>query len=74
MMKYVDASIFVLNTKSSDKKVVNFIENMAQSNNIKNIHLILNGMKKLDSRYYYKGYGYSYGYGYGYGYSYGKGY
>lgn len=74
MMKYVDASIFVLNTKSSDKKVVNFIENMVQSNNIKNIHLILNGMKKLDSRYYYKGYGYSYGYGYGYGYSYGKGY
>lgn len=74
MMKYVDASIFVLNTKSSDKKVVNFIENMSQSNNIKNIHLILNNMKKLDSRYYYKGYGYSYGYGYGYGYSYGKGY
>ncbi|MCE3227914.1 MAG: ptk [Bacteroidetes bacterium] len=72
LIHHVDASIFVLNTKSSSKKVITFIEELIENNNLQNIHLLLNGVKHIGKRYYYQGYGYSYGYGYGYGY--GKGY
>lgn len=72
LIQYVDASIFVLNTKTSTKRVITFIENLVADNNLKNITLLLNGVKSMNRRYYYQGYGYSYGYGYGYGY--GKGY
>lgn len=74
LMQYVDASIFVLNTRSSTKKVITFIENVMESNNLSNILLLLNGVARLGKRYYYQGYGYSYGYGYGYGYGKGYGY
>lgn len=76
LIQHVDASIFVLNTRSSTKKVITFIEELIENNNLHNIHLLLNGVKHLGRRYYYQGYGYSYGYGYGYGYGkgYGKGY
>ncbi|MBI2721397.1 MAG: polysaccharide biosynthesis tyrosine autokinase [Bacteroidetes bacterium] len=72
LIQYVDASIFVLNTRSSTKRVITFIEDLIANNNLTNISLLLNGVKTLGNRYYYQGYGYSYGYGYGYGY--GKGY
>jgi hypothetical protein len=62
----------VLNTRTSSKKVVNFIENVIEANNLKNVLLLLNGVARAARRYNYQGYGYSYGYGYGYGY--GKGY
>jgi len=71
LIQYVDASIFVLNTKSSSKKVISFIESLIEDNGLKNINIILNGVKNMGRKYYYQGYGYSYGYGYGYGY--GKG-
>ncbi|MCW3076603.1 MAG: hypothetical protein JWO32_1212 [Bacteroidetes bacterium] len=72
LIEQVDASIFVLNTKSSNKRVIAFIEELIETNNLSNITLLLNGVRHMGSRYYYQGYGYSYGYGYGYGY--GKGY
>ncbi|MBN8692473.1 MAG: polysaccharide biosynthesis tyrosine autokinase [Bacteroidetes bacterium] len=72
LMQFVDASLFVLNTKSANKKVVNFVQHLVDANKIKNMFLILNGVRSLSGKYYYKGYGYTYGYGYGYGY--GKGY
>ncbi|MES2681821.1 MAG: polysaccharide biosynthesis tyrosine autokinase [Bacteroidota bacterium] len=72
LIQQVDASIFVLNTKSSSKKVINFIENVIEANKLKNVLLLLNGVSRAGKKYYYQGYGYSYGYGYGYGY--GKGY
>ncbi len=72
LIQQVDASIFVLNTRSSSKKVINFIENVIEANNLKNVLLLLNGVSRAGKKYYYQGYGYSYGYGYGYGY--GKGY
>lgn len=68
LIQQVDASIFVLNTKSSSKKVITFVENVIESNNLKNVLLLLNGVSRAGKRYYYQGYGYSYGYGYGYGY------
>ena len=72
LINQVDATIFVLNTKTSSKRVITFIENVMDANNLKNVLLVLNGVSRLSKRYYYQGYGYSYGYGYGYGY--GKGY
>jgi tyrosine-protein kinase Etk/Wzc len=71
LIQHVDASIFVLNTRISDKKVINFIEDVIATNKLKNVLLLLNGVARARKRYYYQGYGYSYGYGYGYGY--GKG-
>lgn len=74
LIQYVDSAIFVLNTKTSSKKVITFIENVVQENNITNLLLVLNGTHRMGKRYYYQGYGYSYGYGYGYGYGKGYGY
>lgn len=74
LMQYVDTSIFVLNTEFANKRVIKFIDELTVNNNIDNMVLVLNGVKNIGRRYYYKGYGYSYGYGYGYGYSKGYGY
>ncbi len=74
LIQYVDSAIFVLNTKTSTKKVITFIESVIEDNNIKNMLLVLNGTHRMGKRYYYQGYGYSYGYGYGYGYGKGYGY
>ncbi|MDP3556666.1 MAG: polysaccharide biosynthesis tyrosine autokinase [Bacteroidota bacterium] len=68
LIDQVDATIFVLNTKTTSKRVITFMENVIESNNLKNVLLVLNGVSRLGKRYYYQGYGYSYGYGYGYGY------
>jgi capsular exopolysaccharide synthesis family protein len=73
LIQNVDASIFVLNTRTSNKKVITFIESVIEANNLKNVLLLLNGVRKLGKKYYYQGYGYSYGYGYGYGYTRGYG-
>ena len=45
-----------------------------KENNLKNVGLVLNGVKVSKWRYYYAKYGYGYSYGYGYGYGYGHGY
>ncbi|MBX3165644.1 MAG: polysaccharide biosynthesis tyrosine autokinase [Bacteroidetes bacterium] len=75
LMQYVNTSVFVLNTQSSTKKVITFLEDIVQANKISNILLLLNGVTGFTKRrYYYQGYGYSYGYGYGYGYGKGYGY
>lgn len=72
LMQFVDASIFVLNTKSATKKTVGFVQELVEENNMQNMYFLLNGVRRINSKYYYKGYGYSYGYGYGYGgYNYG---
>lgn len=74
LIQNADASIFVLNTRTSTKRVITFIENIMEDNKISNVFLLLNGVTRLGKRYYYQGYGYSYGYGYGYGYGKGYGY
>jgi capsular exopolysaccharide synthesis family protein len=74
LIQYVDASIFVLNTRSSTKKVITFLEDLMEANSLKNVLLLLNGVERAKKRYYYSGYGYNYGYGYGYGYGKGQSY
>jgi len=65
LMQFVDSSIFVLNTKTSNKKSLTFLEETMSGNRIKNVSLVLNGVAKIGKKYYYQGYGYSYGYNYG---------
>jgi tyrosine-protein kinase Etk/Wzc len=74
LMQFADATLFVLNAKTSNKKTVNFVHEIKENNNLKNILFVLNGVRSIGKRYYYKGYGYSYGYGYGYGYGKGTAY
>lgn len=66
LMQYVEASIFVLNTAHATKRIINFVHNMVEENNLQNVYFLLNGVKAISRKYYYKGYGYTYGYGYGY--------
>jgi tyrosine-protein kinase Etk/Wzc len=75
MMKNVDVSLFVINTKFAKKQIINIVEEIVQTNKLQNFALILNGVKRRKSGYYYNyGYGYGYGYGTGYGYGYGSSY
>ena len=70
IMKNVDVSLFVLNTKFAKKQILDVVHDISKANKVSNIGLILNGVKRNRSKYYYN-YGYGSGYGYGYG-GYGK--
>ncbi|HMC97462.1 MAG TPA: polysaccharide biosynthesis tyrosine autokinase [Flavobacteriales bacterium] len=77
MMRYVDATLFVLNTRFASKDHVNNALDVLMANPNKNTGFILNGVRMKKSKYYYNtnyGYGYRYAYGYGSGYGYGYGY
>ncbi|MDQ3190824.1 MAG: polysaccharide biosynthesis tyrosine autokinase [Bacteroidota bacterium] len=69
LMKYSDATLFVLNTQYAKKEYVKNAEEIIAANGIKNFGFLLNGVKMKKSKYYYNySYGYKYGYGKGYGY------
>jgi capsular exopolysaccharide synthesis family protein len=77
MMRHVDATLFVVNTRFASKDHVNNALDILSTNVGKNIGFILNGVQMKKSKYYYNanyGYGYRYAYGYGSGYGYGYGY
>ncbi len=77
MMRHVDATLFVINTRFANKDHIKNAVEVAQSNVAKNFGFILNGVRMKKSKYYYNtnyGYGYRYAYGYGSGYGYGYGY
>lgn len=77
MMQYTDISLFVLNTKNANKQILNFVDELTETNKVKHFAYILNGVRPQNKVYYYAkygrtGYGYGYGGGYGYGYGYSK--
>ncbi len=75
MMKHVNATLFVVNTRFANKDHVTNALEVQRSSGTRNFGLILNGVRIKKSKYYYNtnyGYGYRYAYGYGYGYGYGK--
>ncbi len=77
MMKHVDATLFVINTRFANRDHVRNAMEVHQHNPVKNFGFILNGVRMKKSKYYYNtnyGYGYRYAYGYGTGYGYGYGY
>jgi len=70
-----DMGIFVMNTRTTTKQGVKYLEEIIEQNKLQNSSILLNSIKQKKWRYYYGSYGYAYGYGYGsgYGYSYGYG-
>ncbi|MBK9764564.1 MAG: hypothetical protein IPO87_14735 [Flavobacteriales bacterium] len=77
MMKHVDATLFVINTRFANKDHIKSAMETAQASTSTNFGFILNGVRMKKSKYYYNtnyGYGYRYAYGYGSGYGYGYGY
>lgn len=74
LMQYADIKLLVLNTKFANKYVISLFQKLVKANNIENVYLLLNGIKRKRSRYYYSRYGYGYGSSYGssYGYGYGE--
>lgn len=71
LMRKADVRIFLLNTKSTSKTRVEYIEKLVSENHFDYSTLILNEEKQSRLSYYYSRYGYG-GYGYGgYGYGYG---
>jgi capsular exopolysaccharide synthesis family protein len=76
MMRHVDATLFVINTRFANKDHVHNAMDVHAANPAPNFGFILNGVRMKKSKYYYNanyGYGYRYAYGYG-GYGYGYGY
>src|SRR6202008_121808 len=66
LMQYSDISLFVLNTKFTNKRIVSSINELIETNKVQHFAYVLNGVKRNRGRYYYNRYGYGYG-GYGYG-------
>ena len=64
MSDYSDLTIFVTRYGYTDKALLQFIGDVKDDNKIKNMAIVLNGIKQNSS------YGYQYGYNYGYGYGY----
>jgi capsular exopolysaccharide synthesis family protein len=79
MMRHVDATLFVINTRFANRDHVRNAIEVGEANTARNFGFILNGVRMKKSKYYYNtnyGYGYRYAYGYGgyggYGYGYGR--
>lgn len=66
--KLCDVTLYVMRHRYTSRNVLGLVEELSQSNTVKNMAIVLNDYKKP------KGYGYSYGYGYGYNYGYGQDY
>ena len=63
--QYVDQTIYIVRAKFTEQKLTDFIKENEKTKKLKNINLVLNGIKS--SKYGYK-YNYQYNYGYNYGY------
>ncbi|WP_066221420.1 GumC family protein [Formosa haliotis] len=61
--KYADATIYVARAGFTEKKLVNFSNELFVSKKLKNVVYVLND---LNESKFSRGYGYNYGYGYGY--------
>ncbi|MEO6883814.1 MAG: polysaccharide biosynthesis tyrosine autokinase [Bacteroidia bacterium] len=73
LMKYANVNLYVINTKSAYKESIANAHEIVTNNKINNLGIVLNGVKRKKSKYYYNRYAYGYGYGYGYGGNYGYG-
>ena len=63
LSKYADASIYIVRQGHTFKNQLQLLQEMINTNKIKNLNVVINGVK-LKNTY---GYGYGYGYAYGYG-------
>ena len=72
--KYSNMCLYVLRHNFTLKYFLNLIQKYYVTNELHNINLIYNGLKKRGIGNYNYNYGYGYGYGYGYNYGYGNTY
>jgi tyrosine-protein kinase Etk/Wzc len=70
LSKFVDVNIFVVRQRFSSKNTLELIQELYQTERLKNMGIIINDISLTG----YYGYGLRYGYYKGYGYSYGKNY
>jgi len=74
--EYADSVLYIVRQRYTYKKQLDFINEIKETEKLKNIALVVNDVN-LGGRYGYYGYGYGYGYGYmykyGFGYRYGYG-
>jgi tyrosine-protein kinase Etk/Wzc len=70
LSKFVDVNIFVVRQRYSSKNTLELIQELYQTEKLKNMGIIINDISLTG----YYGYGLRYGYYKGYGYSYGKNY
>ena len=73
-LDYADSVVYLFRANFTDAKIVDFINEMYSTKNIKNFNLVLNAVGNSSSYGYKYGYQYGYKYGYKYGYNYGYGY
>lgn len=66
LMPKVDLNLFILNTRTSRRQELRFIEDLVEKHELSSVGLVLNGVKQRRLSYYYDRYGYMYGYGHGY--------
>ena len=59
--QYADATMYMVRAGYTDVKLLKHIEELQKQNKLKNMGIVLNGVKENGA--------YSYNYGYGYGYS-----
>lgn len=65
-----DSVVYMFRANFTDSKIIGFINEIAQSKNIKNLNIALNAVGNSAAYGYNYGYSYKYGYNYGYGYGY----
>ncbi|MEY8847871.1 GumC family protein [Psychroserpens sp. XS_ASV72] len=63
--KFADVTVYIARANFTDKKVMEFPQELHQTGKLKNMAYVINGVGASKSY----GYGYNYGYGYGYGYT-----
>ena len=62
LSKYANVSIYIIRQGYTFKNQLQLLQEIINTNKIKNLNVVINGVKVKNT------YGYSYGYGYGYGY------
>jgi capsular exopolysaccharide synthesis family protein len=73
LLKHADLIIYTTRANVTDKKIGQYVQKLVDDKKIKNIGLILNGIKTGSHSYYQYGYSYRYSYAYKYGYNYSYG-
>ena len=61
LLKHVDASVFVMNTKMANRKGLKYLEEIVEKSQLTNKGIVLNGVRLKRWKYYYGKYGYGYG-------------
>lgn len=74
LLKLVDLVIYTTRAHYTDKKLIPFIKKIIEEKEIKNLSVVLNGIRVGAKSYYKYGYAYRYSYKYKYNYGYGYGY